>query len=568
MAQGTFDEEAAKQRLRAFRADMPFFGQTCLKILKKDATMGDMVLNQSQQRLHEIAEKQLREVGWVRIIVLKGRQQGISTYVQARFYHKTSLWKYRNAYILSHETASSEKIFAMADRFQRHNPIAPPTKRSSVRMLSFDGMDSSYAVGTAGSEEGGRGGTASLFHGSEVALWDNDTAHFASSVQQVAMLPGTEIFLESTANGPRGEFYKRWQKAVKGEGDYIAVFLPWFWDTGYVRACEPGFMLSDSAEEGELSEVEVARMYKLSPEQMRWRRAKIDELGSIRKFKQEYPCTPAEAFQSAEQRSFIDPLCIARARHRVVQSAGPLIIGVDPAGAGGDRFAIAFRRGRRIERVIYRNKINAVTALNWMKSIIDTYKPAAMFIDSGGLGAPLIEMLKASGPQYERVVLSVNFGSTSQAKRAKPDVAGPKNRRAEMWARLKQWLTQEDEVQIPDHAGDEAWGGGITAGGDAIQADMTVVYVKDELNNDLLLISKEQLRKDDIPSPDFADACALTFASTVYVEGQGDSSGYRSPGQRAAENPMMGHNGGPALEVTNDFGYGSPSQSSPHGWMG
>lgn len=563
----TYDEEAAKQRLRAFRGDIPFFGKTCLKILKKDATMGDMVFNQSQQKLHDIAEKQLAETGWVRIIVLKGRQQGISTYVQARFYHKTSLWKYRHAYILSHETASSEKIFAMADRFQRHNPIAPPTKRSSVRMLSFDGMDSSYAVGTAGSSEGGRGGTASLFHGSEVALWENDTAHFASSVQQVAMLPGTEIFLESTANGPRGEFFKRWQKAVKGEGDFIAVFLPWYWDTGYVRACEPGFMLSDTSEEGMLSETEYARMYKLSAEQMRWRRAKIDELGSIRKFMQEYPATPGEAFQSADQRSFIDPLHVQRARYRVVQSAGPLIIGVDPAGAGGDRFAIAFRRGRSIERVIYRNKINAITALNWLKSIIDTYKPAMVFIDSGGLGAPLIEFLKGSGPQYERVVTSVNFGSPSQAKRAKPDVAGPKNRRAEMWSRLKQWLSQDDEVQLPDFDGDEPFAGGITASGDALQADLTVVYVKDELNNDLLLISKEQLRKDDIPSPDFADACALTFASTVYVEGLGDSTGYRSPAHRAAETTLIGHNGGPPLDVLSDFGHSS-GDNSPHGWMG
>lgn len=557
------DTEDAKARLRKMREDQPFFAQTCLKILPKvGMALIPFEMNYAQRYLHGIAERQLAETGWVRIIVLKGRQQGISTYIQSRFYQKTSLWSHRHAYILSHEAKSSEKIFAMADRFHRHNPIAPPTGKSSVRELSFVGLESSYAVGTAGSSEGGRGGTASLFHGSEVGFWDNDEAHFASSVQQVAMAVGTEIFLESTANGPRGQFFKRWGEAVKGIGDYIAVFIPWFWDPGYARQPEEGFTLTEAEEDGELSEVEYARMYKLSPAQMRWRRAKIHELGSIRKFKQEYPATAAEAFQSADQRSFIDPLTVQRARRRVVEPGGPLIIGVDPAGAGGDRFAVAFRRGRKVEKVIYRNKINAVQAVTWMKSIIDRHQPDKVFIDSGGLGAPLIEFLKAAGPQYERVVQSVNFGSKSQAKTAKPDVAGPKNRRAEMWARMKAWLGQEDEVQLPDHEGGRSISGDEIASGDAIQGDLTVVYVKDDLNNDLQLVSKEQLRKDGISSPDLGDAIALTFASTVYVEGKGSSDDWN-------KRHVMGHNGGPPMELErgNDFGYGS-STNSPLGWMG
>ncbi len=42
-------------------------------------------------------------------------------------------------------------------------------------------------------------------------------------------MPGTEIILESTANGVGGEFHERWQQAEAGIGDYQTIFIPWFW---------------------------------------------------------------------------------------------------------------------------------------------------------------------------------------------------------------------------------------------------------------------------------------------------------------------------------------------------
>jgi hypothetical protein len=69
------------------------------------------------------------------------------------------------------------------------------------------------------------------FHGSEVAFWPNAKTHFAGVVQAIPDLPGTEIVLESTANGLGGEFHERWQQAESGQGDYEAIFIPWFWDT-------------------------------------------------------------------------------------------------------------------------------------------------------------------------------------------------------------------------------------------------------------------------------------------------------------------------------------------------
>ena len=67
-------------------------------------------------------------------------------------------------------------------------------------------------VGTAGTRDVGRSKTLQPFHGSEVAFWPNARTHFAGVLQAVPDLPGSEIILESTANGAGGEFHGRWQQ--------------------------------------------------------------------------------------------------------------------------------------------------------------------------------------------------------------------------------------------------------------------------------------------------------------------------------------------------------------------
>ena len=49
--------------------------------------------------------------------------------------------------------------------------------------------------------------------------------------------------------------------------------------------------------------------------------------------------------------SFIPPALIARARTASCEPSGPLVIGYDPAWLGGDRHAMALRRGRRLIKV-------------------------------------------------------------------------------------------------------------------------------------------------------------------------------------------------------------------------
>src|SRR6185503_7450819 len=108
--------------------------------------------------------------------------------------------------------------------------------------------------------------------------------------------------------------------------------------------------------EGELSEGEYQEIHGLTDGQMLWRRNKIHELGSLSKFKQEYPIDIPEAFSASNSSDvFIKGGAILKARKREIQTPdAPLVVGVDPAGAGGDRFSIAWRRGDKCLKIEHR----------------------------------------------------------------------------------------------------------------------------------------------------------------------------------------------------------------------
>ena len=509
--------DAALEEMARLRADLQYFSAKCLRIRTKSGEIVPFHLNGAQQAIHARLEQQRAEKGWIRALLLKGRQQGGSTYVAARFYHRTAMRRGVNTYILAHEQPASDTLFGIVDRYQRNNPIAPHVGTSNIKELIFDKLDSSYAVATAGTKAGGRSKAISCFHGSEVAFWSNASDHFAASVQGVPLVPGTEVVLESTSAGAGGEFYERYQDAEAGRGDYIAIFTPWWMSIEYAREPEIGFELSSEADEGQMSEGEYADTFKLSSSQMAWRRGKILELRDPVLFQREYPATPAEAWTAPPgHEPFIAPLLVLRARKRRVQPVGPLILGVDPASMGGDRFAVAARRGLGILWVRHRNKIDHLEGTAWLRALIDELKPARVNIDAGNIGAAIITNLRALGPAYQAIVRAVNFGGTSEHKLARPKVPGPRNRRAEMWGRSRDWLASEEGVAIPDD--------------DALQTDATSPRLKPLLSNDFILESKEEMRKRGVRSPDLWDSVALTFASNEFFPAYQDAAVTQSYG--------------------------------------
>jgi hypothetical protein len=566
-------------RVALWKSDFRRFAKEAVRIRTKEGDLAPLVLNQAQDILLEAADRQLEEDGWVRLAGLKGRRQGFSTLVAARGYWRATLWDRQNIYILSHEMTASNKLFDMVALMQEKHPFPPKVGADNAKELEFPKRGSTYTVATAGQKAGGRGGGTSFFHGSEVAWWTNASDHFSASVQAVDEVRGvwgvlwrepddplpfehgkgtiegwvkapSEIWLETTSAGPIGEFFKRYSDAMKKIGRYRAAFVPWTVQREYTESGD--FTPStEPDEEGELSEYEYQKLYNLTDGQMLWRRSKIHELGSLGKFRQEYPIDVTEAFAAADiEGVFIKPAYVLKARKRFGEIPdAPLIIGVDPAGSGGDRFAVAFRRGDCIFRVDVRNKLEHDEAVAWLSLIIDEWQPNRMCIDRGSMGQNIITSLRALNKKYFEVVKGIDFGATSKAKVANPKRAGPWNIRAEIYGKLLDFLIEGGS--IPDD--------------DDLATDLSGPKIKYRANNDWLLESKTDMKARGLRSSDLSDACALTFAVQEFFESW---SRPRLPKGFATGAPaMVGHDGGSMLDDTNNLGADRAS-GSDHGWMG
>jgi hypothetical protein len=162
-----------------------------------------------------------------------------------------------------------------------------------------------------------------------VAYWPNADNHVAGALQAVPDESGTEIILESTSNGRQGLFYEMCAAAMRGEGEYILVFIPWFWQREYRKPVSEGFQPT-------ADELAYQAAHKLDLEQIVWRRAKIVELNGVHNFRREYPATPEEAF-SAEvpgalwKRDQIDNLKVTGKLPHLTR----IVVAIDPSG--GDK---------------------------------------------------------------------------------------------------------------------------------------------------------------------------------------------------------------------------------------
>lgn len=281
-------ELAIRQKLKD---DLKHYAQKCLKIRTKSGAIKSLKLNDAQLYIHAEIEDQLSRTGRVRVLILKGRQQGSSTYVEARLYHKVTHKRGVRAYILTHEDEATKNIFEMAERYHEQCPtiVKPSTGASNTKELHFDRLDSGYRVGTARTKAGGRSATLQYFHGSEVAYWPNAKDHLGGVLQGVPDEDDTEVILESTSAGAQGEFHRLCMEAHRGEGSYKLIFVPWFWQSEYTINVRRKFKRS--------SEEEALRVkFKLNDGQLAWRRRKIMDLGSVYTFRREYPNTVEEAF--------------------------------------------------------------------------------------------------------------------------------------------------------------------------------------------------------------------------------------------------------------------------------
>lgn len=238
----------------------------------------------------------------IRIIVLKGRQVGISTVTEALLFLWCFMFPGSNNLVMSKDRQSSEELFEMTKLYWDTWPHKPlfTTTRSSTRRLSWAETLSNFRVESAKKQDPGRGSTLQAVHGSEVAFWENAETLAPALLNSIPNRHGTIIVWESTAHGVGGFFYDEWMKAIRGDSDFTPLFFPWFLHKEYT-------IRNTSLTTSQLTGTEHAlqRNHGLTLGQLAWRRRKIRESnGDEDKFREEFPCTWMEAFLATGDNVF------------------------------------------------------------------------------------------------------------------------------------------------------------------------------------------------------------------------------------------------------------------------
>jgi hypothetical protein len=292
--------DSKKEIRKAFFEDFSFWSKWACKIRTKRGEIKPLVLNPVQERFNKLIDDQLRTTGKVRAVILKARQQGLSTYVSAWSYWWLSQHEAQKGLVATHVADSTRALFDMYQRIHDNVPdmLKPSTKYSSRQELKFDRLDSGIMVATAGAKSVARGETLTVAHLSELAFWPPATAqdNLNAIFQAIPDAPGTAVFIESTANGISGPFAEIWNGAVRGENGYIPFFSAWYETPEYRLPVEEDFELT-------LEEEDLVRDFGLDKGQLLFRRQKIAQNG-IDLFKQEYPATAEEAFISSGRPVF------------------------------------------------------------------------------------------------------------------------------------------------------------------------------------------------------------------------------------------------------------------------
>lgn len=250
----------------------------------------------------------------ISLLILKGRQQGFTTVVTA--YQLACSITNRNfqGFTLADKSDNSEAIFQNKAKYpysQLPETLKPTEKFNNRKQLLFEKINSSWAVDTA-TKDVGRSRTVNFFHGSECAFWKDGIASIQAALGEAFTKNCIKIY-ESTANG-YNDYQKMWDSGV-----HINCFYEW-WKTSEYRLNFP----SEDIKHEFLSDIDrkddwIAERLRwlrddkgLAPEQLYWYFKKYETYIDKRLIKQEYPCSPREAFLLSGDNVFDTEQLLAR----------------------------------------------------------------------------------------------------------------------------------------------------------------------------------------------------------------------------------------------------------------
>lgn len=274
--------------------------------------------NKLQERLDQAVQWCLANEVPIRIIALKPRQKGCSTYLTAILYWLIRKFSFQ-ACIIGGKLKQVRSLWTMLRRYCKKDVHDWPNAGEIGASEGAFTNESTVVKETAKDAEAGRSGTIHCLLCTEVARWSEFGVANASGVLNgiencVPYEKNTFEGLESTARGASGPFYERWSKhslpfdefkkrfeaGTLGEITFIQVFAGWheFEEAWVDLTKEQSKLLLEDLTDHEKA---MVRDFKIVPEQIAWYRRTLANTcqGDLEMMKREYPTTPEEAFSSS-----------------------------------------------------------------------------------------------------------------------------------------------------------------------------------------------------------------------------------------------------------------------------
>lgn len=245
-------------------------------------------------------------------------------------------------------------------------------------------------------------------------------------------------------------------------------------------------------------------------------------------FRREYLC---DFTVEAEDQLISVADCEQSAEREVHKGIGPVLLGVDVARFGDDRTVFMVRDGDELPLVEPRYGMDLMQVSSHAYALAMRNNVQRVFVDGAGVGGGVVDRMRQLGM---RNIVDVNGGRRAM------DEGSFFNLRSEMWSKMAVWIRERGK--LPDSR--------------ELVDDLTAPTFKYDQKNRLKLEPKEELKKRGMPSPDLADALALTFAEPVRVR---DLHGKQGLGAQAAaiadpfDDPIVNHGSARSSNAFEEF---------------
>ncbi len=184
-------------------------------------------------------------------------------------------------------------------------------------------------------------------------------------------------------------------------------------------------------------------------------------------------------------------------------SFAPKILTCDPAWEGDDMLVIGLRQGLLFKLLLSLPKNdNDIHIANILARFEDEHAADAVFVDAG-YGTGIVSAGESMGRDWRLVWFA--------AQAADP---GCVNKRAEMWKLMRDWLKQ----------------GGCIPVDQELYAELLGPETVPRLDGKIQIESKQDMKRRRLPSPNKADALALSFAFPVRAKSAGQVNAGRGGG--------------------------------------